>query len=190
MNTSPQIIAAPTTTPNPINAAPIIADNSALLTLHPDDQPILLWPAPEYIKHTKGRLWFIFNGLLVLGIVVYGVITNSWTMSVAFLIFAGVYYLIHQEEPRQITIAISEMGIKIDTRFYPFSSIRYFWIVYNPPFVKTLHLKLASRTLSEIEVQLADQNSADVRSYLLKQIPEMEGKEESLTSIFSRIMKL
>ncbi len=148
------------------------------------------WEAPEYIRHEKGLVWFSIGAILILAIAIWGVFTNSWTMSVAFLLFGGVYYILHQEHPKLIQITLTGLGINVGARFYPYASIKYFWIIFSQNGPKTLHLKLANSTLSEVEIQLAQQNPAIVRDFLLKQIPEIEGKEESFFSIFSRVIKL
>ncbi|KKP36609.1 MAG: hypothetical protein UR27_C0016G0006 [Candidatus Peregrinibacteria bacterium GW2011_GWA2_33_10] len=157
---------------------------------HAYDNAVISWETPQFIKHQKGKLWFVIGALIVFSFVIWGLVNNSWTMSIAFLAFAAVYYISHLKEPKIITIKISQIGIKIGADFYPYSSIKYFWIIYKPPYVQTLHLKLSLNTFSEIEIQLSGQDPSEIRDYLLRQIPEIEGKEESFSSVFARLTRL
>ncbi len=154
------------------------------------DHPVLSWEVPEFIKHDRGKLWFIIAGCVLALIFIYSLSTNSWSTAVAFLVVAGVYYMHHHHEPRIIKITISQIGIKADTIEIPFSQIRYFWMIYEPPHVKTLHIATTKRTMPELTIQLGYQNPAELRNYLTQQIPEMTGKQESFTHLITRLLKL
>lgn len=151
---------------------------------------VLSWVSPEFIKHPKGRLWFIIAGLIVIAVIFYSILKNSWSTAVVFTVLAGVYFLQQRTEARNIQIIISEIGVKVGENFYPYNQIKFFWIIYDPPFVKTLNFKTTNRIFPQITIQLNDQNPALVRNYLVQQIPEIEGKEESFSDILIRMFRL
>ncbi len=154
------------------------------------DKTVIGWEAPEYIKHEKGKTWFTVAGIIILLLVLWGLYTDSWSTAVVFLLLGGVYYLSHTHTPSRIKITISEIGIKVGENYYPYSHIKAFWMHYHPPFVKTLNFRTLDRFFKEVTIQLDGQDPVPIRTYLARQIPEWEGKEESLIDILTRIFKL
>jgi len=152
--------------------------------------PILSWIAPEYVKNEKGTVWVTMAISITAGLIAYAILTKSWTMSAAFFMLAIVYFIEHKTKPENIPIEITEMGVKVKDKFYPFSHFKTFWIIYNPPMVKTLHMRFASRNNRDLLIQLGDQDPVKVRNLLLTQLPEWEGKEEAITDILTRVFKL
>lgn len=151
---------------------------------------LLEWTAPEFIKHTKGKVWFLVAGGLVAALVLYALWTGSITMAIAFIVLAGVYYISHHREPKNITIGLSDFGIKVGSRYIPYNQVKAFWIIYNPPFVKTLKLLSTDKILGEMNVQLGDQDPGSIRKIIIKHVPEFEGKEESFVDLVIRLTKL
>lgn len=151
---------------------------------------LLEWKAPEFISHPKGKRWFLLAGLLIVALIVYALYTDSATMAIVFIVLAGVYYLTHNQEPQIIDIRITELGIFADKKFYPYNQISSFWIVYHPPFVHTLNLKMGNKGGSRVVIQLNDQNPVDVRKALAKEVPEVEGEGESMPEIITRLLRL
>lgn len=154
------------------------------------DEAIITWAAPEFPHYERGRLWFSIGGGIVLLLVLYGIWTGSWTESIVFLLLASVYYLTHHEQPRQISVVVSAMGIKVGDKMYPYSNIKNFWILYHPPHVKKFGFRPAEGWSHDVTISLEDQNPVELRNFLVTQIPEWEGKQESITEMFTRICKL
>ncbi|MBI5754609.1 hypothetical protein HZA41_00135 [Candidatus Peregrinibacteria bacterium] len=154
------------------------------------DTPVIAWKAPEYIKHQKGRTWFIVAGIVILLLIAYGIKTGSFSTVLVFIVLAAVYLLAHTHEPRHLPIIISQMGIKIGSKCYPYAQIKAFWIQYHPPLVKTLNFRTIDRFFKEEVVQLDGQDPVPVRVYLARQIPEWEGKEEGLMEVLIRILRI
>jgi hypothetical protein len=151
---------------------------------------LLQWIAPEYIKRQKTTAWFIGAGILVILLVLYAIWTNSWTMAVAFIVLAGVYALMHNHEPTQIEVKLTDIGVHVGHRLVPYNQIKAFWVVYHPPAVKVLKLLTTDKLMAELTIQLDGQAPGDVRRVLLKQVPEYEGRGESFVDTLIRTTKL
>ena len=151
---------------------------------------LLHWQAPEFITHQKGSTWYLIAGIVTLLLIIYAIYTDSATMAIVFIMFAGVYYMMHNQEPKTIDIKITELGIFVGKNFYPYNMINSFWIIYNPPYIHTLNLRLSDKTSSRVVIQLDVQNPVDVRKALAKEIPEVEGASESISDILIRLLRL
>lgn len=164
---------------NGIKNAPSVFDNA-----------IIAWEAPEYVVHDRGLAWKIIMPLIVALTAGLSLYYNAWSFALAIVVFAAVYAMVHLEHPRNIQIKISEIGIKVGFRKYAYSRIKAFWIIYEPPYVRTLNIRVEGDFIGEVTIQLADQDPSVIREYLISKIPELEGKTESVSDIFVRLFKI
>ncbi len=154
------------------------------------NKTILAWKAPEFISHPKSKTWFLVAGTIILALIAYALYTDSATMAIVFIVLAGVYYLTHRQEAKIVDVKITQLGIFVDKEFYPYNIINAFWIVYNPPYVHVLNLRIGGKSFRKIMIQLDQQNPVDVRKVLSGEIPEIEGEEESTSDILTRLLRL
>ncbi len=155
------------------------------------NKTLLEWQAPEFIPAPRGRRWFLGAGVITLSLVAYAILTGSATMAILFLVLAGVYTLTHSQPPRILTMRIREMGVDVGGKFYPYNTIKGFWIVFDPPFVSNLQF-IAGNGKSDrrVKVELAEQDPSAVRKRLASEVPEMEGMQEPLTDTLIRLFRL
>lgn len=154
------------------------------------DNAVIGWIAPEYLRLERGIFTKLFYALVLATTAVFGILYDSWTFSLAILVFAFVYYIIHLEHPKNVEVKISNIGIKAGNRQYPYGRIKGFWIVYEPPYLQTLNIRVEGDILYDITIQLNGQDPAEVREYLLSKIPEFEGKGESPLDALLRFFKI
>ena len=155
------------------------------------NRAVFFWETPEYIHHEKSNKWYMVAGGILILLVLIGVFTGSASMAIVFLLLGGVYYISHQQKPKQVHVIISELGIHFGHRYYPYNIIDSFWVLYQPPHLTTLNLKLSKGAMRIISIELSEEISpGDLRDYLLTQVPEQEGKEEGFIDAISRKFKL
>lgn len=154
------------------------------------DNAVISWITPEYILHEKGRLWTIIAVITVIIAAILGILTDGWTFSLAVVVFAVVYYILHIEHPKDLEVKISEFGIKIGAKIYSFNNIKAFWIIYEPPYVKTLTIQVKGEWLSEVVIQLNGEDPSKVRQFLGGKLPELKDKAEAFSDVLLRIFKI
>jgi hypothetical protein len=155
------------------------------------DRAVFTWIAPEYIQHPKGKTWYTVALAVVAIFVVGAVLTADYTMALAVIVLAAVYYYIHTHHPpKDIKIVVSKMGIKVGTMIFPYSSIQAFWMHYQPPHITTLNLRVKEHFISDVIIQLNQEDPAPLREFLCGQIREWEGKNERFSDVMLRLLKL
>jgi hypothetical protein len=154
------------------------------------DKAVISWTAPEYVKFKKGWIWYTIFTVLFLGGAAIAYLFSSWTFSLVLVAFFVVYMIFDQRKPKNVKVILSEVGIKVGSRIYQYGRIRTFWIIYNPPFAKTLNIRVHNEFLVDIEIQLGDQDPTVIYEFLSRKLPELEGKTESLLRHFERLFKL
>ena len=89
------------------------------------------------------------------------------------------------------SFAINEDGVVLGSKFIAYKEIKDFFIIYEPPEVKTLHLEFNQGWRPRLAVPLGEQNPLAVREVLLKYLAEnTERTEEPLSDYLSRKWKL
>ncbi len=143
------------------------------------------WATPEYKYYRKDKSWFFIAGIFF-GILM---IWSLWTRNILFAIFIGLsYFLIvvfALKKPEAAYISINSKGVSINTNLHEFDSLKSFWIFYEPPEIKEISLKDKKKTSPYIKIPLGDQSPIEIRSLLIKYIPEKR-QEESLIDNFFR----
>lgn len=159
---------------------------------HQDHRTVLLeWETPEIASTPRGKTWYYVAGLVVTALVVYALVTDSITMAIVFVMIAVLFLLMEKKEPKMVNVIITDMGISYNGTFYPYHHINAFWMVYHPPYVRVLYLRLSNgRRYKILRIELDHQKPQEVRKLLLHEIPEIEGAQEPATDLIARILRL
>lgn len=149
------------------------------------------WTIHEYDRHQRGVLWHV--GMIMLGIilVLFGLFTNNFLFSLIIILFAIILFLQSSQAPPEVQFAITSLGIVVGGKFYTFSEFENFYIIYNPPQVKTLFLDTKSPFRPLLRVPLMDMNPVEVRQTLREYLSEdFDKEEEPLSDQFARNWKI
>jgi len=154
------------------------------------DKAVISWEAQDYVKLQKGVIWYTIFAVIILGGAGLAYFYISWTFSLALIVFGLTYLVFDRQHPKRVKVTLSEMGIKAGNKIYQYNRIQAFWIAYNPPFVKSLIIRVYNEYLIDIEIQLGNQDPGEVHNFLSTKLPELEGKEEGFFAHFTRLLKL
>ena len=154
------------------------------------DQALAAWWAPSYLRYERGWLWFTVVSFLSGALALYGYLTDSLAMTVLFILIPPVLILEHHKKPKAVPVIISPYGIRFGELRIPYSSIRRFWILHNPPLTDELHLLTNSRVHPELTIPLMGNDAALLRQFLVTQILEWEGKKLGTLDTLVRILRL
>ncbi len=134
-------------------------------------------------------MWYLVAGMIGIAIIVFGVLTNAITLTIAFLLFVAVYWLLHRREARMLEVAITQYGIRVENEFIPFGEIKEFWFVHNPPFVADLKLRMKRKLSTVRTIYIFGQDPYELRELLAPHAKEVE-HEESLSDLIVRALRI
>jgi len=154
------------------------------------DRGLIAWHAPHYLRYERGWFWFVAVFAVCGALAAYGYFNDAITMAVVFAILPFVLILEHMKKPAAVLVVISEYGIRFGELRIPYSRMRGFWILHQPPMVDELHLLTDSRLHPELTIQLMGNDAALLRQFLVTQITEFEGKNLGMLDSMVRILKL
>jgi len=145
------------------------------------------WEAPEFEKKDKNKSWFVLPAIITIILGIIAVATDNILFLVLILLGFFIFYIYAKKEPRIVKFKINEKGFEIDEKLHDFSSIRSFWMFYNPPTEKEISLRSRKTSSPYIKIPLANQNPNEIRKYLLKFLPEKRHKESLIDVWMKRI---
>jgi len=149
------------------------------------------WTIQEYEQHERGTLWYVSMVLGGLGLIIFGLVTGNFLFSLIIILFSIILYLQSHQQAPQLLFSMTDLGIVIGSRFYTYKELDGFYIVYDPPRVKTLFFETTSPFRPLLRIPLLDANPLDVRGTLLNYLEEdVEKEEEPLSDQFGRNWKL
>ena len=138
------------------------------------------WTIQEYERHERGTFWYVFMISIGLALVLYALATQNFLFALIIILFAIILFLQSHQEPLQVQFQITELGVIISRRFYTWSEFNNYYIIYEPPHVKTLFLDTVSTLRPALRVPLLDMNPNEIRHTLSQYLSEDVEKEEPL----------
>ena len=153
---------------------------------------LLDWTFPEYEHHKRGFKWYLLISLIFLLVIIYSFITGNFLFVVFLIIFAVIIFSSDHRSPRKVSIAIFEDGIKVgENKFYNWSDIKNFHLVYQPPQVTRLYIDLKNVILSDLSVPLEGKDPLRIRKILKEYLEEdLDREHETLMDRLNRWLKI
>jgi len=149
------------------------------------------WTVQEYNRHQRGLWWYIFMISTGLGLVFYGLFTNNFLFALIIILAAIILFIQSYQEPPQVIFQITELGVILGNRFYSYSRLSNFYVIYQPPEIKTLFIRPKNSLRPLIRVPLLDENPLTVRDSLKTFLEEdLEKEAEPMSDLFARRWKI
>lgn len=154
-----------------------------------ENQTSISWTALEFVAHPKTPLWYLGFGVIALGLMVFGIFSQSIITIITFALLIIVAYVFAVKSPRRQTYELDARGIRVNDIIYPYKNIKTFWLVYNPPEVKALNFETTAYLNNLVSIELANQNPVAVKLFLNRYLPEDLDREESFSEVLARKVK-
>ncbi|TAN33599.1 hypothetical protein EPN28_02195 [Patescibacteria group bacterium] len=149
------------------------------------------WSVKEYEEHERDKRWYWLMGAVAALLLVYSLWTANYIFTLIIALFGIILYMQSLQTPLQVNFAITEVGIVLGCKFYRYSELKSFWIIYNPPEVKNLYFSLSSLIRHRLQVPLLDNDPRPIRDFLNQFLQEdLEQEEEPLSDKLGRVFKL
>ncbi|HAF64247.1 MAG: hypothetical protein UX17_C0030G0022 [Parcubacteria group bacterium GW2011_GWC2_45_7] len=151
---------------------------------------LLSWEADEYSQGHKGLLWYFMATIAAVAFLIWAVATRNFLFAFIVIMFAVITATHALRPPMRYRIGLFERGLVFGTRLYLWKDIKNFWIVYEPPEVKTLYFDFGGLR-PRLPVPLIDTDPNRVRKTLQEFLMEdVERIEEPLSDWVARVLKL
>ncbi len=154
------------------------------------DKVVFSWTAPTFKKSEKTIRWYSVALVLIIALIGYSAWQNDWfVIGVTIVVSAIMFWYIRTINPTDVEYKITPIGLYLDDKFYPFSEIHSFWMVYNSS-VKNLYLTFRKKYLPSVIINIENIDPILLKGYLLRKIPEQEDRGENIIDKLIRTLRL
>lgn len=140
-------------------------------------QVLHTWQVTEYERHERPTAWYVIMLIVGVFLVGYGLLTNNFLFALIIVLFAIIVFLQSHQDPHQIPFTITDLGVIINNRFYLYSELTDFYIIYNQD-TQTLFLEPESSLRPRLRISLKDQDPLEIKFALRQFLRENTAKEE------------
>ncbi len=138
----------------------------------------------------RSRAWYVLISIFFAGVIALNIYLAYYMSAIVLVLLATLLFVSASQKNHKIKVSLYTNGLKLDNKFYPWMDFENFWILYEPPGLKQLHLKRHSKVIGELIIELLDEHPLKIRDLLLPLLPEDATKEERNIDFLSRTFKL
>ncbi len=150
----------------------------------------LQWKFFEFPIHQRGLIWYFVSGLFIVLFLGYAVLTGNFLFALIIILFVLLFYIMNRSV-REITIQIGEDGVLLGSKLYQYSSMEKYWVIYNPPQVKSLYIQFKNFLSPRLVISLESQSPLKIREILSNYVVEdLDQEEEPPLDTLTRVLKL
>ena len=135
-------------------------------------------------------MWYILFTIVAGGLLVFGFFSDSLITILICGLIVLLGFIYSHRKPRVMHHELTATGIVLGDTIYPYKNIKTFWIIYEPPHIKTLNLETTAYLNSHVVVQLGNQDPVMVKLFLKNFLEEDLNREESFVDLISRKLKI
>ncbi len=156
-------------------AAPPADGNQAVA----DRQPSLIsWQASEYIQHHHSPLWYVGLFVIAAGLAAtMGLVLREWLSAAVIVLMAVALLVYSHRHPRVLDYSISNAGINISDKFFPYSQFHAFAVVPSQNLL-TIELDPVKRFMPRISMFLDKAEANKVDGVLQQHLPREDRKAD------------
>jgi len=165
---------------------------------------IMGWKVPEYDKHERSKNWYKIAIIVFVILIIFSFFSIQFSPSfkinfspnflfTAILVIGALVIIIHDgQEPLQVNFIITDEGVIVGKKFFPYDSIKDFSIVYKPKEkIKNLYFEFKNVVKPRLSIPLLNNNPLPIRENLLKYLPEdLERLDQPLSEALAKMFKL
>ncbi|OGH87521.1 MAG: hypothetical protein A3J93_03260 [Candidatus Magasanikbacteria bacterium RIFOXYC2_FULL_42_28] len=149
------------------------------------------WSVKEYEQPERNRRWYIVMGIIGAVMLAFAIISANYLFALLIALFAIILFMHDLVAPLDVPFAITEAGIILGKKFYRFSELESFWMIYDPPTVKNLYFSHSQMMRHRLVVPLLDNDPRPIRDYLNQFIEEdLEQEEEPTDDKLARMFRI
>ncbi|PIY93063.1 MAG: hypothetical protein COY69_03600 [Candidatus Magasanikbacteria bacterium CG_4_10_14_0_8_um_filter_32_14] len=150
------------------------------------------WNIPEYEQHERNKAWYIIMGLIGFALITYSLLSSNFLFSLILILFIIIIFLQAYQDPIVIPFLITDLGVIINDRFYSYSELDEFYIIYNPEEdLKMLYIETVGNFTPRLRLPLMDNDPNEIRITMRSFIEEnIEKEQEPFSDMIGRKWRL
>jgi hypothetical protein len=150
---------------------------------------LLAWTAARTERHERSHRWYTVSICFVATMIVYGVLSHAYSMSITFALLAGLFFLVRNSDSPQHRIALTTAGIDFDDRFTSWSEWKHFWILQGDGYFE-LHIEAKKYLIPDLVIRTGSIDPLVVRDTVSQFVPQIDHRKENILDAIIRFCKI
>jgi len=143
----------------------------------------ITWEAYEHHHTDKGGDWFWVLGIVTIAITVTAILLGNTLFGILIFI-AGLVTALHaRQEPKVVPFSVTQRGLRIDDKIYPYSKLESFFIDEEDPLGPQLLVKSEKLFMPLLLLPLPEEYLDEIEDILASRLPEEHLEEPLATKI-------
>lgn len=145
-----------------------------------EEQPRgIIWEAYEHHHDEKHSDWFWILGIMTVAFALASIFLGNTLLGILILLGGAVIAILATREPKIVSYAVTQRGLRIDDRLYPYSTLESFYIDEEGPFGPQLLVKSEKLFMPLLILPLPPDTQDEIEDVIASRLPE-EHIEEPL----------
>lgn len=153
------------------------------------ESTLLEWKSPEFIVYSRGKRWYILAAIILFAVFAYSTFVRDWF--IAFMtVFLGVALILNtRRKAKEVSYRITQLGIYVNDNLHPFSEIHSFWLTLTAD-QRIVNIVFRKKYLPALPILFFGIDPVTLKNTLLRYIPELEDRTETIAEKLTRILKI
>lgn len=135
------------------------------------------WQASEYVHHPKGPMWYLSLVIILAGLTAAAVFTHEWLAIAVFVCMFLAVVVYGSRQPRTLNYSISQDGLQIEGKTYPFGNFSSFAVVEDVAW-HSVDLEPTQRFMPRLTILLDDTHVDEIVNRLGSQLPRFDRRPD------------
>lgn len=149
-----------------------------------ENEKELQWQAPDNHHLPKNQEFLVAASVGAIALIVFAILTRNYLFILLIAIAAFLIYASLKKGPGLNHFKLTDRGLFIDKKFYPYNDFESFWI-FDQSEIHEVALRSKRRFAPILLIPLYNIDSEEVAEFLARHI-EIKEEEESLIDIFRK----
>jgi len=138
-------------------------------------------------KKDRSQLWYIISLSIIVGLVIWGMLSKQYMLSFMAIMIAGVWFLMENNSEDLVHVRITQLGIRINQEFVSFASIASYSVIYNADQAIFLQLHTKKTMIKMTNLNINNQIALELEQILPHFI---ENSWEGQMTVLDRILNI
>ncbi|MDC0506156.1 hypothetical protein OAN96_01025 [Candidatus Gracilibacteria bacterium] len=138
----------------------------------------------------RSALWYTSAISILVGLVIWGFLTNQYGMSFVLLLIAGIFYYLENNGDEIIQVDLTKLGIGVNKNFYDYGNIGSYTLIYAGKQAIYLRINLLKKGIRYVNLHIDNEIADQITQILPEYISENAKKDLSFSEKLAHWLKL
>lgn len=143
----------------------------------PQEPRGVIWEAYEHHHDKKPSEWFLILGIMTLSLTIASVLLGNTLFGIVIIVGGALVALVATREPKIISYAVTQRGLRIDDSLYPYTALECFCIDEESNFGPQLLVKSEKMFMPLLILPLPEDAQHEIEQIVAERLPEQHLEE-------------